>query len=107
MSEKKSRKQKRAENNKLLVISIILIFLTIPFMVYTANVYMQRSELQAKRDLLIEQIEAARLQQELYEDEISKIGSPKHYEYLARKLLGYIYEGETVMVITDKNGGNK
>ena len=106
MAEKKSRKQKRAETKKMVIIALILMIITIPFMVYTANLYMQRSELQAKKDLLMENISQAQLQQELFEDEISKIGTPKHYEYLARKLLGYIYEGETVMVIQE-SGGNK
>ncbi len=103
MKEKKSRIQKRAETKKLIIIALILMMITIPFTVYTANLYVQKAQLEEKRDLLTEQIEAANLQKELYEDEISKIGTPQHYEYLARKLLGYIYEGETVIVHkTDK-----
>ncbi len=104
MKEKKSRIQKRAETKKLIIISLILMIITIPFIVYTSNLSMQKAQLEQKRDLLIEQIEAAQLQQELYEDEIAKIGTPKHYEYLARKLLGYIYEGETVIVRTGEKG---
>ncbi len=104
MKEKKSRIQKRAETKKLIIIALILMIITIPFTVYTANLYVQKAQLQEKRDLLLEQIEAAELQQELYEDEIAKIGTPRHYEYLARKLLGYIYEGETVIVRTNEKG---
>ncbi len=102
MKEKKSRRQKRAETKKLVIIALALMIITIPFMVYTSNLYMQKAQLEEKKELLLEQLEAARLQQELYEDEISKIGTPRHYEYLARKLLGYIYEGETIIVRTDE-----
>jgi len=102
MKEKKSRRQKRAETKKMVIIALVLMIITIPFIVYTSNLYMQKAQLEEKKELLLEQIKAAQLQQELYEDEISKIGTPKHYEYLARKLLGYIYEGETVIVRTDE-----
>ncbi|MBE6038529.1 MAG: hypothetical protein E7218_04920 [Anaerofustis stercorihominis] len=99
---KKSRKQKRADMNKAMIISVILIIILIPALVLSVNSYMRKADLEDKIELLHQQIEQANLQKALYEEEISKIGTPQHYEYLARKLLGYIYEGETVLILPEK-----
>jgi cell division protein FtsB len=38
----------------------------------------------------------------MYTEELSKVGTPEYYEYLARKYLGYIYPDETVMVYVEE-----
>ncbi|MCL1913597.1 MAG: hypothetical protein FWG10_06940 [Eubacteriaceae bacterium] len=92
------RRIRRKKGSKLFIYAMI-VFLLVPF-IYNSTVFStKKKELIEKKAILEEKLEEEVSLTALYQDEISKFGSPEHYEYLARKYLGYIYPDETVIVV--------
>lgn len=102
MEQKKSRKEKRRAVNKRFVTLLAAIFLLTTFVVYSVHFALQTSEMKDQIAELSAKIEEQKRLKLSNEEELARIDTPQYYEYLARKLLGYIYEGETVMVVSDE-----
>ncbi len=102
MTDQRRKKRKTKNNSFPTYLKIILIIITVPFLFNAANFYYQRTKLEARKKELIEMINQEEQKKQLYLDELSKVGTPEYYEYLARKYLGYIYPDEKVMVVVDQ-----
>lgn len=79
----------------LLVMAVLLTFNTAKFLIKKIKLEKQIAELETL-------IQEENNKYQLYTEELSKVGTPEYYEYLARKYLGYIYPDETVMVYVEK-----
>ena len=71
------------------------------FIFSTARFFIQRQKLLDTRDRLIALIEEQQTLSKLYEEELSRVGTPEYYEYMARKYFGYIYPDETILIVTN------
>ena len=80
---------------------LLLGILTVVFVFSTARFFIQRQKLLETRDRLVALIEEQQTLSKLYEEELSRVGTPEYYEYMARKYFGYIYPDETILIVTN------
>jgi cell division protein FtsB len=79
----------------LLVMTVLLTFNTAKFFIKKIKLDKRIAQLEAL-------IQEENNKYQMYTEELSKVGTPEYYEYLARKYLGYIYPDETVMVYVEE-----
>lgn len=82
----------------LVVFFAVMIFSTVRFFVRYQRPVETRDRL---KELIAEQESLSKI----YEEELSRVGTPEYYEYMARKYFGYIYPDETILIVT--NGDDK
>lgn len=82
-------------------IKVVFLLITAIFIFNTARFFYKKAQLDARRRELTALIEEEEGKEQLYMEELSKVGTKEYYEYLARKQLGFIYPDEKVMIITD------
>lgn len=102
MSRSDRKKQNPKKISSSIYLKIILIIITVPFLFNAANFYYQKTKLEARKEELINMINKEEEKKQIYLEELSKVGTPEYYEYLARKYLGYIYPDEKVLVVIDQ-----
>lgn len=106
MSEKK-KKIRITESGKQFINMVLLAVIIAVFAFSTGRFIVKRQKLTARRDELLAMIEEQETLSRLYEDELSRVGTPEYYEYMARRYLGYIYPDETILIVTNGSGENE
>ena len=89
------------EDGRRFLLRLFLGIFIAAFIFSTARFFIQRQKLLDTRDRLIALIEEQQTLSKLYEEELSRVGTPEYYEYMARKYFGYIYPDETILIVTN------
>lgn len=105
MSAQKKKIRITEDGKRFINMLFLAVFIAV-FVFSTGSFIIKRQKLTAKRDELLAAIEEQETMSRLYEDELSRVGTPEYYEYMARKYLGYIYPDETILIVTNGSGEN-
>ena len=89
--------KKKKKQNKLLLY-IIIALVCVPFVYNFFSSFVKIQKLQKTKSQLEQKIEQQKALELQYQEELDRIGTPKYYEYLARKYFGYIYPDEKLMI---------
>lgn len=100
------KKIRLTESGKQFINMLLLAVFIALFAFSTGSFIVKKQKLTARRDELLSMIEEQETLSRLYEDELSRVGTPEYYEYMARKYLGYIYPDEKILIVTNGSGEN-
>ncbi len=96
-----ARKNKKNKTKIPVAIKIVFWIIVAMFLFNTGQFIYKKITLDSRRKELTSLIEEEERKKQLYLEQLNKVGTKEYYEYLARKQLGFIYPGETVMIVTD------
>ena len=88
--------KKKKQSKFILYIAAVLI--CAPFIYNIVSSFIKIQRLQNTKAELEQKIIEQKIIELQYTEELDRIGTPKYYEYLARKYFGYIYPDEKVMI---------
>ena len=80
------------------VLHIAAVLICVPFIYNIISSFAKIQRLQNTKADLEQKIAEQNAMELQYTEELGRIGTPKYYEYLARKYFGYIYPDEKVMI---------